>query len=135
VILVVDDNDLAARLTRDVLRSVGREAWYANTAAEARDCLRSRPQGYACAVVDQLLPDGTGLDVVRWCREAGLEVPVLLLTGQVREAAEEIRRAVIGEQLGPCWVKQKPVDPGELVRLVAVLAGGAGDEPTTTEDA
>lgn len=54
-------------------------------------------------VSDLMLPDGTGIDFVRYTRQAGSNVPVLLLTGQpsIETAVEAIRAGATDYLLKP----------------------------------
>jgi FixJ family two-component response regulator len=50
----------------------------ATTIAEARARI---DRAHAAWVVDERLPDGSGIELVAWAREMGVMVPVLLVTG------------------------------------------------------
>lgn len=126
MILVVDDNPITAEGLAAYVTSRGRTVTAALTAAEARAQLARG--GWSCLVLDELLPDGSGLSLVRGLRAEEDYTPAVVLTGLDGQAVDGLRHAVISEGLGPCWVRQKPVEPEELMTLIEVLSrkeGGA----------
>jgi DNA-binding response OmpR family regulator len=90
---------------------------HADTAADARSGLLAvRHGGHDAVVLDVMLPDGDGLDVLRQIR-AHSQVPVLMLTAR----GEETDR-IVGLELGADDYLSKPFNPRELLaRLRAVL--------------
>ena len=81
-ILVVDDDRvdrLAIRraLTRSGIGAVVDEAERVEEALE-----RVRAGGYDCVFLDYNLPGGNGLSLLRSIRDAGIQTPVVMLTGQ-----------------------------------------------------
>ena len=77
-------------------------------------------------VVDWMLPDGTGADLLQWARgNLGWELPILVLT-----ARDDEETVVIGLQAGADDYVVKPPKPLELAARVAALgrrvrSGGA----------
>jgi signal transduction histidine kinase/DNA-binding response OmpR family regulator len=110
LVLVVDD-DIGMRETLvDIFEAAGIPAAGAGSAAQALElCAALKP---AAAVVDQHLPDLTGLELGSQLKAADPDMPVLLLTGH---ANLESAIAAVG-QLDDYLTK--PVPPDELVRRV-----------------
>jgi FixJ family two-component response regulator len=78
VIIIEDDARMRAAVQR-LLRSVG---LHAESYAEPQDFLRQKlPDGPSCLVLDVRLPGMSGLDVQRKLIEAGVEIPVIFVTG------------------------------------------------------
>ena len=126
-VLVVDDEPQIVRALRIVLREAGFEAIEAGIVAEALDRAAVRPPD--AAIVDLVLPDGTGLDVTRGLRE-WTQAPILVLS-----AVGDEDDKVSALQAGADDYVTKPFGSRELVaRLQALLrrAGGAPGEPTLT---
>ena len=121
-VLVVDDEDSITDLVATALRSVGFEV---ATAANGRQALERasnfRPE---LVVLDVMLPDLDGFEVVRRLRSDGVRVPVVFLTA--RDATED---KVAGLTIGGDDYVTKPFSLEELVaRVRAVLrrtSGGA----------
>jgi two-component system phosphate regulon response regulator OmpR len=113
VLLIDDDTKLTAMLAT-WLRGVG---VHADTAADARTGLLAvRAGGHDAVVLDVMLPDGDGLEVLRQIRSFS-NVPVLMLTAR----GEETDR-IVGLELGADDYLPKPFNPRELLaRLRAVL--------------
>lgn len=85
------------------------------TLADARAALEDG--GFAGVVLDIMLPDGSGLDLLAELRGAGSQVPILLLT-----ARDQVRDRVSGLDAGADDYLGKPFDLGELAaRLRAML--------------
>lgn len=86
-IFVVDDEPLIRRLIRDLLEARGYEV------GEAEDC-RAGLAGFRqfrphLAIIDNVLPDGTGLEMLRTCKEIDATVPLILMTGYRYDRIEE----------------------------------------------
>ena len=77
-VLVVDDEPQILRGLRVVLRRAGFQVDVAASVAEALDALAVRPPD--ALVLDLILPDGTGVDVLRDLRRWS-SLPVLVLSG------------------------------------------------------
>jgi DNA-binding response OmpR family regulator len=77
-VLCVEDDKIILENNIINLTDGGYNVLTAETVAEARERLsRSAPDGI---VLDIMLPDGNGLDLLRELREAGNKVPVIMLT-------------------------------------------------------
>jgi two-component system KDP operon response regulator KdpE len=112
-----------------VLRDAGFEVVPAATAEEALDAASLRPPD--AAIVDLLLPDGSGIDVCRSLR-GWTAAPIIVLSAVGEEDAK-----VAALEAGADDYVQKPFGPRELVaRLHAALrrAGQGADEPVITVD-
>jgi DNA-binding NtrC family response regulator len=90
--LIVDDEETYARALQRLLGRRGIEADVAITAAEGLS--RARRHSYTLAVLDYLLPDGTGLDLIAPLRQLRPAPAVLMMTafGTIENAVEAMRR-------------------------------------------
>ncbi|MDQ6827450.1 MAG: response regulator, partial [Gemmatimonadota bacterium] len=80
-ILVVDDDEVDRMVVRRRLASAGIEAEL-DEAESAQEALRLLVRGsYDCVLLDFNIPGGDGRALLRALRQAGLEVPVIMLTG------------------------------------------------------
>src|ERR1700748_3053732 len=91
-VLVVDDEPQILRALRIILRDAGFEVIQAATAEEALDAAALRPP--AAAIVDLVLPDGSGIDVTRSLR-SWTKMPILVLSA-VGEEDEKVRALEAG---------------------------------------
>ena len=79
IVFVVDDDPSMRATLSDVMRSVGLEVQMFKS---AQDFLRSElPDAPGCLVLDVRLPGQSGLDFQRTLADAGIELPVVFITG------------------------------------------------------
>ena len=109
-LLVEDDLDTCEALAR-ILRRRGYEIDCANSMTEALDKLKAVP---SCLVLDLMLPDGSGIEVLRRVREMGLPVRVAVATGA--GDTDLMSEAIL---LRPDAFFTKPIDATELVSWLA----------------
>ena len=78
-IFVIDDDDLVRASIQGLLKSVGLRSESFGT---AQGFLRSkRPDGPSCLVLDVRLPGVSGLDFQRELADAGIQIPIIFITG------------------------------------------------------
>ncbi len=114
-LLVVDDEEPILELLSGSLRFAGFEVMTAASGAEAlRAAAASRPD---LVLLDVMMPDGNGFEVVRRMRSSGLDVPVIFLS-----ARDGVRERVAGLALGGDDYVTKPFSLDEVLeRIRAVL--------------
>jgi PAS domain S-box-containing protein len=123
-VLVVDDEADARQLVRRVLTGCGAEVATSESAAQALELVETfRPD---ILVSDVGMPDQDGYDLIRRVRSrvAAKTLPAVALTAFAR--SEDRRRALIA---GFQTHVAKPVDPAELVAVVASLVERTGGQP------
>ena len=132
-VLVVDDEETIAEVVARYLQRAGYDTSVAHDGEQALAAAeRERPE---LVVLDLMLPQIGGLEVMRRLRTAGAAAPaVILLTARGEEADR-----ISGLRLGADDYVVKPFSPGELVaRVDAVLRRAQpvhdGVEPITTGD-
>lgn len=114
LLLIDDDRELTALLT-DWLHSEGFQVRACHDGAAARSTLAEHVPD--AVVLDVMLPDGSGLDLLRQLRAHYAELPVLMLSAR----GEPLDR-ILGLELGADDYLAKPCDPRELsARLRAIL--------------
>jgi two-component system OmpR family response regulator len=122
VLLVEDDENLGKIVARD-LAGRGHVATVATTGTQALEA--ARLGHFDAAILDWVLPDRDGLSVLRAWREAGMAMPVIMLTGR-----SEVDDKVTGLRAGADDYLVKPFEFEELLaRLEAVLRRGGRDGP------
>ncbi len=114
-ILIVEDEEHLARLIAEVL---GREGYAAETAFDGRMALsRALTEDFDLLVLDWMLPDLDGVQVVKRLRAADVGVPVLMLT-----ARDQVEDRVEGLDAGADDYLPKPFAFPELLARVRALA-------------
>jgi two-component system, OmpR family, response regulator RegX3 len=122
-ILLIEDEESIAEPLGAALEREGFGPVVAGTAAEGLEAFRTRSP--ELVLLDVMLPDGDGRDVLRQIRSTS-RVPVIMLTAR----AEEMDR-VIGLELGADDYVTKPFSAAELMaRVRAVLRRTAAPAPT-----
>ncbi len=119
VLLVEDDTNVARSVTM-ILRNHGSIVDQTDTGEEALELVRH--YDYDIVVLDLLLPDMEGYEVVRRMRASRVETPVLILSGLNRAGAK-----VKGFGMGADDFISKPFDREELIaRIQAVIRRSKG---------
>jgi two-component system OmpR family response regulator len=114
-LLVVEDEEMILELLSGSLRFAGFDVVTAVSGAEAlRAVTASRPD---LVLLDVMLPDGDGFEVVRRMRSSGPDVPVIFVT-----ARDGVHERVAGLALGADDYVTKPFSLDEVLeRIRAVL--------------
>jgi FixJ family two-component response regulator len=111
VIAIVDDDPSVRKGLERLIRSLG---WQAETFASAQEFLdRPRTEAPSCIVLDLQLPGLSGLELQKRMSEAGLETPIVFLTGH-----GNIPASVKAMKAGAVEFLTKPVDEQELLRAI-----------------
>jgi FixJ family two-component response regulator len=112
LVAVVDDDDAV----RDSLRFLLEIAGYAvATYGSAAQFMQEAPVGdFACMVVDQHMPEQTGLQLISRLRDRGVTLPVALITGS---PSAELSR--LARNLDVTTVLEKPLDEDILLDFIA----------------
>ena len=127
-VLVCDDEPQILRALKVLLRDAGYDIDTAATAEEALDRAALRPPD--AAIIDLVLPDGSGIDVCRRLRDWS-EMPIIVLSAVGDEDAKVQALAA-----GADDYVTKPFSPRELIaRLEAVSRRSRGPgEPVIVAD-
>jgi len=123
-VLVVDDEPNIAELLRMALRYEGWDVEVALTGSQAVST--ARKQVPDAVVLDMMLPDFDGMEVLRRLRTEQTDVPVLFLTA--RDAVED---RVAGLTAGGDDYVTKPFSLEEVVARLRALMRRAGAQQTT----
>src|SRR5688500_5045760 len=93
---------------------LSREGYHVETTADGESALeRAASEAFDLVLLDVMLPQMNGLDVLRELRRRGVEVPVIMLT-----ARGQIVDKVVGLKLGADDYVTKPFEMVELLARV-----------------
>jgi CheY-like chemotaxis protein/EAL domain-containing protein (putative c-di-GMP-specific phosphodiesterase class I) len=109
--LVVDDDPGLLGVYAEVLRDEGYDVDTAATGLEATTRLSAAR--YDLLVCDMILPDSSGLEVMRTARREGQDLPIVLITGY-----PTLQSAVAAVEEGASRYLQKPVSRDEFLTAV-----------------
>lgn len=110
VVAIVDDDAAVLDSLKFLLEVVG---YAVATFASAADFLNGLPADFGCLIIDQHMPNMTGLELVERLRRDGMALPTLLITGSPSPAI--VARAA---QLGIVRVLEKPPEETDLLEFV-----------------
>lgn len=114
-LLLIDDDEELCELLSSWLTQEGFQVRACHDGQSARKALAEYAP--AAVVLDVMLPDGSGLEVLKQLRSEHAELPVVMLSAR----GEPLDR-ILGLELGADDYLAKPCDPRELTaRLRAVL--------------
>ncbi len=106
-ILLVEDDKAISTAVQTLLAHYGYEVTLARTLNEAKKLIQNNP---ALVILDLMLPDGDGLDLMERMRATGSKARVIILTGSVDPDHE--RRM---KRLKPSKYFRKPLNFFELL--------------------
>jgi DNA-binding NtrC family response regulator len=113
--LVVEDDKSLSEVLCDELRARGHMAVAAETVAEGREQLKQ--SDFEVALVDLMLPDGSGIDILKQIQEDDLAVEAIVLTGYAT-----VSNAIEAMKLGAYDYVTKPARMEEIEVLVQKAA-------------
>ena len=125
-VLIVDDEPDLCELLSITQQRMDLSARTANDVAEAQRMLKT--EQFDLCLTDMQLPDGDGLDLVKWMQQYTPNVPVAVIT-----AHGNMETAVRALKLGAYDFVSKPLDLAGLRKLVAtaIKLSGTNDSDTS----
>jgi DNA-binding response OmpR family regulator len=112
-ILLVEDDGRTAAMVTDALHGEGEVAWAADGATGLR---RAAAEPFDVIILDRMLPELGGMEVLQRLRDAGIGAPVLMLSALGRSD-----HRVEGLNGGADDYLAKPFEPHELVARIRAL--------------
>jgi two-component system, LuxR family, response regulator FixJ len=111
LVAVVDDDEAVRESLQFLLETAGLTVTTYHSAAQF--LTDAKPGELTCLVLDQHMPELTGLQLVARLRSNGVNLPIALITGS--PSPDLLRRA---SQLGVARVLEKPLDDSELLDFI-----------------
>jgi two-component system response regulator PilR (NtrC family) len=109
-LLLVDDDAFSAKSLRLLLTNWGYDVTVASSIADAKAAL-ARP--FEFMILDLMLPDGDGAELLRYVRQHKLPTKVTVTTGvSDHDRLKDVR------SLQPTEVLSKPIDLSKLMSLL-----------------
>lgn len=119
-VLLVEDDAVLGAAVRDAVAAEGHAVDWATRLSEAQEY--RDVASYHLILLDLMLPDGRGLDLLRSLRQSGETTPVIVLT-----ARDQVSDRIAGLNAGADDYLVKPFDLNELgARIGAVTRRSAG---------
>ena len=127
-VLIVDDSLTVRMDLRSLLHGAGFVVTACETKALAQKVLKSRT--FSLVILDVLLPDGDGLDILREIRSSAdlVQLPVILLSTEI-----EVKHRIQGLSMGADEYVGKPYDGGYLALRATELVNQRSSARRATE--
>jgi two-component system, OmpR family, response regulator len=126
-ILIVEDSPPTRDLLKRALEESGHRVSVAGRVATSKRM--AEEEEFDLAIVDVMLPDGSGIDLCRDLRAGGFRAPILFLT-----ARGEVQDRIAGLDAGGDDYLRKPFSMGELRARVRALGRRPAASPLTRID-
>jgi DNA-binding response OmpR family regulator len=112
-VLIVEDDDLTARVLARLMEGIGMRVSVAPTIATALAALTRKPP---LIVLDLILPDGDGIDVLKAVRESGLKCHVAVVSAADNQELFERANALAANA-----VFTKPLHVGDFLNWISSI--------------
>jgi len=111
IVYVIDDDESIRELLTWLMK---RNAIRTEAFPNAKAFLKAyRPGAPGCLILDLYMPGMSGLDLQQYLKEAGIEMPVIFLSGRA-----DVPKAVLAVKSGAIDFIEKPFDYRRIVELV-----------------
>ena len=113
LVLIIEDAALLRKMLQKILRSKGYETIEASNGREGLEMITTHNPD--CVVLDLLMPEMEGREVLRVMRDRGLQIPTIVMTADIQEttraeclelgALTVLNKLPKGEELLP-WIEK-----------------------------
>ena len=118
-ICIVDDDQAVADSLKTLLETFG---FNVQSYSSGNEFLSDKRRDLAgCLIVDQHMPDLSGLDLVDNLQKEGVKVPIILISGRLDASMRQ--RAI---RLGVRELLDKPVAASRLIQAIRTTLAGVG---------
>ncbi len=115
-ILVVDDEQIVAQMTKRSLERAGYIVTACYNTSEAIETLKQNPERFQIAIIDVIMPDMNGIQLVEEARPIAPKMQYLLMSGY---SEESLRQQYQNRDIPP--LVQKPFKPSQLVKIIGQM--------------
>lgn len=110
-ILIIEDDITFSLMLSTWLKKKGFDVSSVTTIAEGKKNIEKKT--FDLMLSDLRLPDGDGIELLKWMEENKKQLPVIVMTGYA-----EIQTAVLAIKLGASDYVSKPLNPNELLQKI-----------------
>jgi DNA-binding response OmpR family regulator len=128
-VLVADDSETVLLMLERRLEMEGYDVVTATDGFEALERLRDASQDPDIILLDAMMPNMSGIEVLGQLREQGSKIPVLMISAHL-DAQEPDRM----RSLGASDCIPKPFEWEDLIRKIEELAGNTESESDSNSD-
>lgn len=116
-ILVIDDDELARSVVRELLEEQGHQVVEAGNSQEGVDAFRRRE--IDLIITDLFMPPEGGLGVIQKVRALDQDIKIVVMSGMGLDNREVIFQRVL--DAGAVDTLEKPIDPHKFRNMIAEL--------------
>ncbi len=113
-ILIIDDSMIARKHLKKIVAEHGYEPVVASGGEEGLKLMQDNPPD--CILLDQLMPDMEGVEVLARMQELGISVPVVVMTADTQRTTRQVLL-----EAGARVVLAKPPEPSVLFPAIKDL--------------
>lgn len=110
-ILIVEDDITFSLMLSTWLKKKGFDVASVIKLAEAKKAIEKKE--FDLILSDLRLPDGDGIDLLKWLEDSAIAIPLIVMTGYA-----EVQTAVQAIKLGASDYVAKPINPQELLKKI-----------------
>jgi DNA-binding NtrC family response regulator len=88
-VLIVDDEEELLEIITFFLEDLGHSVIQSSSGSDAFNILKQTPVDFIFS--DVRMRNGSGLDLLDWCRQAGIHIPIVLMSGFSDISMEETK--------------------------------------------
>ncbi len=118
-ILFIDDEDLLADMSKDMLERLGYHVTVRKSSLEALEIFQNQPDQFDLIITDQTMPGITGADLARKMIQIRPDIPVILCTGYSSVISEEKAKSI-----GIKEFALKPLSKKDIAVLIRKVLDG-----------
>jgi CheY-like chemotaxis protein len=107
LILIIDDSSYQRRLVRKYIEADGHQTLEAGNGRDGLEMITTHTPD--CVLLDLIMPDSNGLDLLEALHKQGADVPVAVITADVQTSTH--KQCI---DLGAVAILNKPVDSTQL---------------------
>ena len=112
-LVFVDDEAAIAESMELILTTLGYRVTTFTDSVKALAAIKTNPSDFDVIVTDHAMPEMTGLEIAKNLREAGIHIPIILMSGYFNEDIETSARSVGIWELIP-----KPINAYRITRAI-----------------
>ena len=117
-IVLVDDEKTIVEVVQSILTNLGYKVTAFTDSTQALSKIQSGPDNFDLIITDYTMPDLTGLDMTQKLRQAGIFIPVILISGFLGKNIEKS-----ANQAGITQLLYKPVNTYQLAESIRKALG------------
>ncbi len=121
-ILITDDSWLTRRSIKRILQGEGYDISEAQNGLEALTFINETDENIDLLVLDLLMPEMSGIEVLEKLKHDQIRIPVLVMTADIQKTVKQNCIA-----LGADAFLNKPPEPEELIEVISDLLNNRAD--------